>query len=255
MSKILFQKLLQGFKKANKERRLKLAMKYGYSDPDAYKAYLEKMVADSEDVPATNGAKPRIHVIDILDCSGSMGSKIRAAVKGINQNIQSLKDDSTADYTYTLCHFSHAGDIQYSYQGVPVNDVESVSFKNRGMTALYDAIGLTMANAGTGTDKILINIYTDGMENASIRFSRHDIAKLISSDKENKVFTFVGTPTDVANVSQQLEIDKSNTLAYDNTAQGLEKALKSTRSARMSFASSVAAGEDVSRGFYKEVIS
>lgn len=265
MSEQLFQDLLASLKRSNKERKLKLAEKAGFKTIEEYKMYLEGQIAGKPEKTVVKKTtkkketvKPTIHIVDIIDCSGSMsGSKIRNAIRGINNGIQELKKDDKVNYTYTLCNFSGAHDIDFKYLNTSLDEVDPVYFHDRGMTALYDAIGITLdkvKNEVLKGEKVLVNIYTDGGENGSYSYNSTKVSEMIEALKENFTVTFIGTDADVDNVISRLKIDESNTLKYDGSADGLAKGMQVNSVARSFYSASVAKGEDVSIGFYKNVI-
>lgn len=198
-----------------------------------------------------------IHVIDILDSSGSMsGGKIRAAIQGINLGINQLKEDKkNIKYTYSLCDFSDT--VIFRHEVASLNKVGLLKGNTRGATALYDAIGDSIYLVKPyvkENQKVLVNIYTDGQENASRRFNSAKIASMIEEfSKIGWTFTFIGTENDVAFAQKNLKFDISNTLVHDNTQRGLEKAFATNNLSRSMYASKVEAGEDVSVGFYKNI--
>lgn len=259
MSKQLFETLLASLKRSNKVRRQNLAVKAGYANYEEYKTYLEGMIgAGKKPNKKTKKSTNTIHIVDIIDCSGSMsGGKISNAVKGINEGIDELsKDKSGATHTYTLCNFSGSSDIQFDYIVAPLKIVKKVRFSPRGMTALYDAIGTTIKKVQENIkkgDKVLVNIYTDGGENGSARFNSESVGELIENLKGTFTVTFIGTQRDTELVISKLNIDSSNTLAYDGSASGLGKTLQKTRSARAVYSKAVVAGENVATGFYKNI--
>jgi uncharacterized protein YegL len=203
------------------------------------------------------GVKPTIHVIDVLDSSGSMsGGKIAAAIKGVNHGIETIKNDKVdVNYTYTLCDFSD--DLIFRYTLADLKTVSNFRGGTRGSTALYDAIGKSVALVKPSvkdTDKVLVNIYTDGEENTSRRFRANDIASLIEElSKVGWTFTFIGTQRDVDFAQRNLKFDISNTLVHDNTPESLSRGMQVNSVSRSAYSSKVAAGEDVSKGFYKDI--
>lgn len=263
MSKQLFEGLLHAFKRANVVRKQTLAIKAGYATPEEYKQFLESMVNNipiSQGISAKVASKPipTIHVVDILDLSSSMnGPKLQSAIAGINSGVERLREDETlgnANYTYSLCTFSDYDKIRHPYLKTALNKVEKFKSDAQGMTALNDAIGKTLEVFEASTNKVLINIYTDGDENNSKLYSHNSIKSLIKSVEGNITVTFIGTKFDVETVVSRLGINESNTLAYDGTGDGLAKTMSATRSARTQFATMVSEGKDVSIGFYKNVI-
>lgn len=276
---------LKAFKQLNKVAREGRAKRLGFVDAAACLAYLESQVkstsasgqpkkattktktappsASVKEAPSKGrkGKQPSvpvlIHVADVLDASGSMnGPKFINALKGINKGIEGLKcDASGAEYTYTLCDFSH--DVLFPFVKRNLQGVHNYSGETRGSTSLYDAIGQTIrkieANWIPGA-KVLVNIYTDGQENSSKEFSGKEIAAMIKVlSGQGWTFTFVGTDHDVAYVVNNLHIHESNTLVYDGSAQGLEKSLSATVKSRGAYAQAAVRGEDVSVGFYKDL--
>jgi len=205
----------------------------------------------------TNTARPVIHVVDVLDASGSMsGEKYRAAITGINLGVANLKKDTApVDYTYTLCDFSD--DIVFRQTTENLVNVDVFKGQTRGSTALYDAIGDSVAlvkKVVKDGHKVLVNIYTDGQENSSRRFRAQNIASLIEElSKCGWTFTFIGTKFDVEYAQKNLKFDMSNTLVHDNTGEGMEKAFFVNSVSRSAYSSKVSAGEDVSKGFYKNI--
>jgi uncharacterized protein YegL len=272
MSNTLFESLLKDLNKANKARKVKLTQKAGFQTVEDYRDHLKDLITggtglqpnlqaqpDTVAAPQTPTVKPTIHVVDIIDCSASMsGAKIQNAVRGINSGIEKLKSENDVNYTYTICDFSYHNDINYKHVLTEISKVQSVSFRDRGNTALRDAIGETLdlirEKVKDNTEKVLVNIYTDGEENGSQIYSDGQIAALIETlQKENFTITFIGTNNDVNRVVKAYKLHESNTLKYDGSAKGLEVTLDSTSIARSSFKSKVLRGEDVTMGFYKDI--
>lgn len=277
------QELLKSFKQCNKVAREKRAQKLGFINAAEYLKHLETLCVGGSSVKTTGKkssksepmvinqsvtetpgkkttkktVKPVINVCDVLDSSGSMsGPKHANAIKGINTGIKSLrKDKEPVEYTYTLCDF--ADDLRFPYVCRTLSSIPEITGATRGSTALFDAIGTTIKHIKQNIkkgEKVLVNIYTDGQENASRNYTKETIAESIKSlSIEGWTFTFIGTPSDVLYVQKYLHIDESNTLEYDGSARGLEESFMQTNSARSAYSKKVAKGEDTSRGFYKEV--
>ena len=274
--------MLKAIRGYNKEAREKKAKREGFTSAAQMIAHLEgqiklgkgslpyspiastpvdktKTTSSSKSSSPKNTANswPTIHVVDVVDKSGSMsGSKDSASVKGVNSGVDSLVND-TADvhYTYTLCDF--ADDIIFRNVLAPLNEVKPLKAGTRGSTALFDAIGKSIEHVKPSVktgDKVLVNIYTDGQENASRSYNAGAINTLIKTLSEvGWTFTFIGTDADVRYVQQNLSVHESNTLVHDNTAESMSKAFTANSAARSSYSAKVSAGEDVSVGFYKDI--
>lgn len=248
-----FNKKLLDLKKSNKERKLKLAIANGFSTVESYLEFLVNEIKKEVLEPVTQPTeiKPtKIQKCVLLDRSGSMrGSKLNNAINGINEEIESLKNEDV-DYIYTLIIFDSTIEVIVNQQ--PIKTVSKISFMDRGYTALYDALGKAFELFAESTDKVLINIFTDGEENASRKYTRNQIKDLINK-YDHITTTFVGTEFDVHQVQRDLGIEKTNTLSYDGTGQGLKMSMESTITATKSFAADVSRGVDVKKGFYKKI--
>lgn len=260
--------LLKSFKQYNKEAREKKAIKEGFADATHYITYLESIITGTYSgltpiLPPKSGtskkptSRPTIHIVDVLDASGSMsGGKFTAALKGINEGLSALlKDTAAVNYTHSLCDFSD--DIRIPFVKRNRGSFAYYESITRGSTSLFDAIGETIEQINVdlkSTDKVLINIYTDGQENSSRKYNRTQISSLIRDlSKVGWTFTFIGTAVDTKFATDNLNMDESNSLVYDGTAEGLAKSFVTNSLARSAYGAKVAAGEDVSLGFYKDI--
>jgi len=281
--------MLVSTKQANLKAREKKAIRFGFSSAAQFIAYLEEAIRSgkrnlpfvapstssaSTSTPKSSTPKPTkatpaktvatvaaiaavIHVVDIADASGSMsGAKLTASIKGINLGIKQLKEDKTpVSYTYTLCDFSD--DVVFKHITERLNRVTEFKTSSRGSTALLDAIGYSIYKVKEtlkAGEKVLVNIYTDGEENSSYKFSRTEIGKAIEElSTQGWTFTFIGTARDVKTAQDLLKFDSSNTLVYDGTATGLERSFVTNNVARTQYSSRVSKGEDVSKGFFKDI--
>lgn len=179
--------------------------------------------------------------------------KMASANQGINLDIENMKSQENAEFFCTSWTFNHSVRLRSSM--VPAEKAEKSQYSSGGSTAMLDAIGQALGDVqsrSTEVDKTLVKIFTDGEENASRIWSWSQIAKLIKNvEKEyNTTVTFVATEHDMKAIVRNLNLDESNTLVHDNTAQGITKAYQETMSATTNYISRSLAGEDVSTGFY-----
>ncbi len=260
--------LLASFKKMNKIAKEKHLVKAGFTSAALYIAFLEKnaIKPKSNTVKKTVASDVVIHIVDILDKSGSMNntdsrfspSKITTALSAINEGIEDLRAEKKITYTYSLCLFSTDTNINIIYNKANLSTVGPIQTMALGGTALYDAIGETINTVSKNIapqDKVLVNIYTDGEENSSRRYSKASISKLIEASKEKGfTVTFIGTEIDTKNVVKDLNIHESNTLAYNGSSAGLKTSMNVHKQARAMYSSAAVKGEDVSQGFYKNII-
>lgn len=219
----------------------------------------------TESTVTVNGQKERILNVFIVDASGSMrGHKYVNAIKGVNELLKSIKEDTNTDNNVLVVEFEgHTISRRLGLDGtIPDN---YVGMGTGGMTPLNQAIGETLEyvydvreNRFNKSNKVLVNIFTDGGENESRgkysepRFLSEYIKKL---ETEGFTITFIGTETEVNYAVQTLSMDLTNTRVHDNTSFGIAAAFNDTVLARSAYSKSVSRGEDVTRSFYTKTVS
>jgi Mg-chelatase subunit ChlD len=149
----------------------------------------------------------------ILDRSGSMETCWTDTIGGFNSF---LKDQKAMGGTLTLIQFDH--EYLESYKRKAIEDVEPLTtetYKPRGSTALLDAIGQTIKNwDGTGHPSIVI--LTDGLENASHKFTKAHVKDLIEQKtKEGWTFAYLGANQDAFAEAGSIGIAPGCTMNYD----------------------------------------
>lgn len=177
--------------------------------------------------------KGKTYVAMILDKSGSMMAVRKSSLESFNDQIKVLREESKKNSQETILSivlFDH--EIVVKEKGAEIDLIKEISeteYIPSGMTALYDAIGQTIARFEKSyelkeNDAVLFVIVTDGFENSSIEFSGVQGQKTIKdkikelTDSKQWTFTFVGT---------ELALDQAdsfgihNTLRFDTTPQGM----------------------------------
>lgn len=166
-------------------------------------------------------------IVFILDRSGSMQAMVEPAISGFNRLLRE-QQQAPGSARFTLVLF----DDQYEVpcQAVPIAEVvelDTSTFVPRGSTALLDAIGLTIDQLGKKLqqtpeldrpDQVMIAILTDGEENASSRYTWHDIAKRIQhqTEKYQWQFLFLGANQDAIATAGKINIHSSNTANFSS---------------------------------------
>ena len=98
-----------------------------------------------------------------------------------------------------------------------------------GTTALLDAVGSTILKAekepavkDKGT-KVIFVIITDGMENASMEFTKLKVKQMISDkqEKDGWDFIYLGANIDAAQEAGAIGVKKANAVTYRNTESGV----------------------------------
>lgn len=136
----------------------------------------------------------------ILDRSGSMQSMQEPAVAAFNLFIKSQLD-VPGDARLTLVQFDDVYEVPFA--ALPIQEVPQLTaatYVPRGSTALLDAIGRTIKETDTRLQKlpaanqpgkVIITVFTDGMENASSDYTVKHISDLIRLYRDEKSWEFL----------------------------------------------------------------
>ena len=173
--------------------------------------------------------KTRIFNLIIIDESGSMQSIKKQTIDGINETIQTTRSAQEKhegqEHFVSLVTFND--EVKTIYDCVPVGEVEeftSETYNPARLTALYDAIGISLnalRKKVAENEVVLVTIITDGYENASEEYIRRDIKVLIDELKaKGWVFAYIGANHDVKQAASTIAI--SNTLSFEATDEGME---------------------------------
>jgi len=163
--------------------------------------------------------KDYCELVMIIDRSGSMAGK-EQDVEGGFKTFVSEQKKLPGDASLTLVHFDDQYETLLSQVSINENIPDYVLIP-RGMTALLDAIGKTIANVGERLsqmaeaerpDKVLFIIMTDGMENASKEYSIARIKEMIEHQKNiyKWEFIFMGADIDAISVANNMGISSQN---------------------------------------------
>ena len=178
----------------------------------------------------------KLHLISILDMSGSMSHLTDDTIGGFNTLIA---DQGKDDVDVTLVLFNDK--YQKVFEKVPVGEVPELTrevYRAMGMTALLDAIGKTVNEFETEKgEKVLLAITTDGQENASLEYNRKLIKKLLEEkQKENWEVLFIGANIDAISEADSLGIRPEMARQYVADKKGTEVLYKSMSKAVKAYA-------------------
>lgn len=183
------------------------------------------------------GDNLKSEIVCIVDRSGSMGSIADDAIGGFNTFLEDQKK-VPGEATLTYVQFDH--EIDTVLENKPLDRVEPIDTKTyqpRGTTALLDAVGTTIDSTGDRLNgvpeasrpgKVIVAILTDGMENASKKYTRSRIKEMIQHQKEkyNWEFIFLAANQDAFAEGAQLGIDKKDTFNFAATGVGVRSAYR-----------------------------
>ena len=170
-------------------------------------------------------------IVFILDRSGSMSGLESDTIGGFNSLIEKQKKEEGEALVSTVL-FSGASAV--IHDRVPIQEVPPMTEKDYivgGCTALLDAIGGAIHHIGNihkyarsedVPQHTLFVITTDGMENASRRYSVHQVQEMIchQQKKYGWEFLFLGANIDAVETAGRLGIAPERAVNYHSDSQG-----------------------------------
>ena len=172
-------------------------------------------------------------LVFILDRSGSMCGLVSDTIGGFNSLIAKQKKEEGRACVTTVLFDTR---FQRLHDRVDLQSVEPMTEKDYvpgGCTALLDAVGDTVrhiahihkyARREDVPDKTVVVITTDGLENASTRYTAEEIRKLISHEQEKYgwEFIFLGANIDAVATASRIGIRRDRSANFMPDAKGLE---------------------------------
>ena len=171
-------------------------------------------------------------LVFILDRSGSMYGLEQDTIGGFNSLLEKQKSERGEAFVTTVL-FDNRIDILHDR--LPLQTIAPLTEKDYfvgGSTALLDAVGSTIqhiarihkyAHPDHKPQKTLFVIITDGMENASRKYTYDKVKALISHEQEKYgwEFLFLGANIDAAAEGAQLGIPEARTAEYLTDCAGI----------------------------------
>ena len=177
-------------------------------------------------------------LVFILDRSGSMGGLESDTIGGFNSMIEKQKKQDGKAYVSTIL-FDNVSEV--IHDRVSLEKIEPMTEKDyyvRGCTALLDAIGGAIHHIGNVhkyarpedvPEHTMFIITTDGMENASRRYSSEQVKAMIKRQKEKYgwEFLFIGANIDAVETAARYGIDEDRAVNYRADKKGTHILYKS----------------------------
>ena len=163
----------------------------------------------------------KLDVVFLLDRSGSMSNCVEDTIGGYNSYLEKQRKNNNTLIT-TVLFDDHYELLHNRVEISKVNDITKEEYYTRGCTALLDAIGETITTMDKSkSDKVLFVITTDGLENASHKYSKNQIKEMIEGHP-NWEFIYIGADIDSYAEASAIGIRRENTANYLKTAKGLK---------------------------------
>ena len=170
-------------------------------------------------------------LVFILDRSGSMAGLEGDTIGGFNAMIEKQKSEPGEALVSTVL-FDHESEV--IHDRVNIQTIEPMTRQQyyvRGCTALLDAVGGAIHHIGNvhkyareedRPEKTLFVITTDGMENASRKYSYDRLKTMIERQKEKFgwEFIFLGANIDAAKEAARFGISEDRAANYHADSKG-----------------------------------
>jgi uncharacterized protein YegL len=171
-------------------------------------------------------------LVFILDRSGSMHGFEDDTIGGFNSTIEKQKEQEGKVYVSTLL-FDNSTDV--IHDRVDISQIRPMTrndYKVYGCTALLDAIGGAIHHIGNihkyarpedVPEHTVFVITTDGMENASHRYSSAEIKAKIKrqTEKYGWEFIFLAANIDAVETAENIGIRRERAANYRQTKEGV----------------------------------
>ena len=172
-----------------------------------------------------------IEVVFILDRSGSMAGLELDTIGGFNSMLEKQSKEPGDAYVSTIL-FDDTSEV--IHDRLPIHEVPKLTeneYYVRSCTALLDAVGGAISHIANIhkyarqediPERTLFIITTDGMENASHRYTYKMVRQMIQEQKEKGwEFIFLGANIDAAQEAERFGIDESMAANYHCDEDGM----------------------------------
>ena len=169
-------------------------------------------------------------LVFILDRSGSMAGLEQDTIGGFNSLIAKQKKQDGECYVSTVL-FDNVSEVVHDR--VKLSEIRPMTEKDyyvRGCTALIDAIGGAVKHIGNihkyarpedVPEHTMFVITTDGLENASRKYSSDEVKKMIENKKKDGwEFLFIGANIDSVETARRVGIGADRAVNYHADKQG-----------------------------------
>ena len=170
-------------------------------------------------------------LVFILDASGSMAGLEKDTIGGFNAMIEKQKNEPGEAYVSTVI-FANQSRVIHDRVTLPrVEPLTDRQYSVGGCTALLDAVGGAIHHIGNVhkyareedvPEHTVFVITTDGMENASHRYTADQVRDMVKRQKEKYgwEFLFLGANIDAVSTAARYGIAEDRAANFRNDAKG-----------------------------------
>ena len=170
-------------------------------------------------------------IVFILDRSGSMAGLEDDTIGGFNAMIEKQKREYGEAYVSTVLFNTHSKVLHDRVDVRQIRPMTQDDYCVGGCTALLDAVGDAIHHIGNVhkyarpedvPEKTVFVITTDGMENASHRYTYDKVRRMIEKEKEKYgwEFIFLGANIDALQEAARFGIDADRAANYHCDRRG-----------------------------------
>ncbi|MBQ8276074.1 MAG: hypothetical protein IJZ02_05575 [Clostridia bacterium] len=170
-------------------------------------------------------------IVFILDRSGSMAGFEGDTIGGFNATVEKQRKEEGRAYVSTVL-FDNESEV--IHDRVPLERIAPMTaedYRVGGCTALFDAIGGAIHHIGNihkyarpedVPEHTVFVITTDGMENASHRYSSQKVKQMIERQREKFgwEFIFLAANIDAVETAENIGIRRERAVNYHQNAKG-----------------------------------
>lgn len=172
-------------------------------------------------------------LVFILDKSGSMAGLEKDTIGGFNAMIEKQKAAGGKVYVSTIL-FSSDSKVLHDRKSLDeIAPLTETDYEVGGLTALLDAVGGAIKHIGNVhkyareedvPSRTIMVITTDGMENASRKYTHDEVKKMINKKKEERgwEFLFLAANIDAVESAGRIGIEKDRAVNYSVKEETVE---------------------------------
>ncbi|MBO4835636.1 MAG: VWA domain-containing protein [Lachnospiraceae bacterium] len=199
-------------------------------------------------------------LVFILDKSGSMSGLEEDTIGGFNSMINEQKEKDGICYVSTVLFSDYSTVLHDRIRLADVPEMTKKDYRVSGCTALIDAIGDAIHHIETihkyareedvPTNTLFV-ITTDGLENASHKYSSSEVKRMIERKKEKDgwEFVFIGANIDAVETAKHFGINSDRAVDYHADKRGTHVVFNAVSK----MVGCARACEDLSEGAFEEI--
>ena len=170
-------------------------------------------------------------LVFILDRSGSMAGLESDTIGGFNSMIEKQRKEEGECYVSTILFDNFSEVLHDRVKLAEIKPMTDREYTVRGCTALIDALGCAIHHIGNVHKyarpedvpaHTMFIITTDGMENASRKYTSDRVKQMIKRQKERYgwEFLFIGANIDAVETAARYGIDRDRAVNYNADRKG-----------------------------------